>query len=565
MTDRQSNTDSQREEYIKQIKLFLGQECLPGDVIQSWHINERSEGNHVVKSASVRVHPPENSRWDYHAETVFEGPQKLIHRGVCVKSESNPEGGMEFSLEDLVWEFERAMIGPIGMFGMPDLEKAYWLPLISGLVRGVEMPSLTLNKDLRPFSYAVPIDGLSAEQDLKSFFIEDFGVMSGDDDNLFAPILASFDFAASEPALQANVPKAWGVVLARDFLAAEGLALRRARFTADLINFALNTGISHFDTRYDNELLEWDAEVGRSVVSLHPWIVILEPMGEHPPKGWVRPTPLVEHKVDTDLENGYKRISLFAEKFRDASHLGDIQEQSGRRALSDRETKLSAGIQRSLRWLGIASSEENKNDQFIATWISLEAILNCIDYPGVFAGNRRATRNIIRKIIGEMDLPNSEIEPLTVSKDLIRNRVFNNHWPLRTQLAMFAKSFGIELRQGDSELVRDFAKIRNDVFHAGNIESSISKQQLRRLRYLVERLVAAASVYGYEDFESDTPQEIQFGEIGPEGGAAPVFLDGREVSYRLVGDNNPERPLFELTIEGKIYSDRNANISFQQE
>ena len=564
MTDRQSNTDSQREEYIKQTKLFLGQECLLGDVIQNWQINERLEENHVVKSASAIVHPPADSRWDYHAETVFEGPQNLTHRGVCVKSEYHPEGGMEFSFEGLVWELERAVINTIGMFGMTDLEKTYWLPLLTGLVRGVEMPALTLNKELRPFLYAVPLNGLSAKRDLKSFFVEDFGVTSGDDDNVFAPILARFDFAASEPALHANAPKAWGVVLARDFLSAEELALRRARFTADLINFALNAGISHFDTRYESELFEWDAEVGRSVVSLHPWIILLEPGKENPSKGWIRPTPLIEQQTDTDLEDGYKRISLFAEKFRDASHLGNIQEQSGQRALSDRETKLAAGIQRALRWLGIASTEDNVNDQFIATWISLEAILNCVDYPDVFAGNRRATRNIIRKTIDEMDFPISEGEPLAVSKTFIENRVFNNNWPPRTQLDMFAKSFEIELRQGDSELVRDLAKIRNDVFHAGNIESSISKQQLRRLRYLVERLVVAASVYGYEDFESDTRQEIQFGEIGPEGGAAPAFLDGREVPYRLVVDNDVERPLFELTIEGKIYSDRNANISFQQ-
>ena len=564
MADKQSNTNSQREEYIKQTKLFLGRECLPGNVIQSWQINERLDGNHVVKSASAIVHPAEDSRWDYHAETVLEGPQNLTHRGVCVKSECHPEGGMEFSFEGLAWELERSVISTIGMFGMTDLEKAYWIPLLTGLVSGVEIPDLALNKELRPFLYAIPLNGLSAKRDLKSFFVEDFGVTSGDDDNVFAPIFARFDFAASEPALQANVPKAWGVVLARDFLAAEGLALRRARFTADLINFALNTGISHFDTRYDDELFEWDAEIGRSVISLHPWIILLEPGEEHPPKGWIRPTPLIEHPIETDLEDGYKRISFFAEKFRDASHLGDIQEQSGRRALSDRETKLSAGIQRALRWLGIASNEDNVNDQFIATWISLESILNSIDYPDVFAGDRRATRNSIRKTINEMDLPNSGIEPLTVSKELIKNRVFNNDWPLRTQLVVFAKFSGIELRQGDSEIVRDLAKIRNDVFHAGNSESSISKQQLRQLRYLVERLVVAASVYGYEDFESDTRQEIQFREIGPEGGAAPVFLDGREVPYRLVGDNNAERPIFELTIEGKIYSDRNANISFQQ-
>ena len=107
---------------------------------------------------------------------------------------------------------------------------------------------------------------------------------------------------------------------------------------------------------------------------------------------------------------------------------------------------------------------------------------------------------------------------------------------------------------GDSELIRNLAQVRG-------ADPPISSQQLRQLRYLAERLVAAAAVYGYEDLEEDIRHTIHFGEIGPEGGAAPVFLDGREVSYKLVIDNHNERPLFEFIIEGKIYNDNNSHIT----
>ena len=153
-----------------------------------------------------------------------------------------------------------------------------------------------------------------------------------------------------------------------------------------------------------------------------------------------------------------------------------------------------------------------------------------------------------------------EDSQLSIDREFISNRVLNNQWPLRTKLLLFAKSCGVELRSDDSELVGSLAQMRNSVFHTGNDEPAVSKQELRRLRYLVERLVIAASVYGYEDLEDNTLHEIRFGTIGPEGGAAPVFLNGCEVPYRLVIDSHKDQPIFEFIIEGKIYSDRNAKI-----
>ena len=123
--------------------------------------------------------------------------------------------------------------------------------------------------------YAVPLEGLTAKGDRRFFFVRDFGITSGDADDVFNPLLADSNIGKAESVWQPEVPKAWGVVFARDLIEAEGLALGRAQFTADLISFSLRTGMSHFDTRYDSELLEWDVDLGRSRVTLQPWMLIL--------------------------------------------------------------------------------------------------------------------------------------------------------------------------------------------------------------------------------------------------------------------------------------------------
>ena len=138
-----------------------------------------------------------------------------------------------------------------------------------------------------------------------------------------------------------------------------------------------------------------------------------------------------------------------------------------------------------------------------------------------------------------------------------------NQWPLRTKLELFAKAWGVDLKPGDSELVRDLSRLRNEVFHDGRNDPSVSSQQLRQLQYLVERLVSAASVYGYEDIEEQNRYQLQFGEIGPEGGGAPLSLDGRDVPYvlRIVKDQEG-RLVQEFVIEGKIYNELNSDVSF---
>ena len=48
------------------------------------------------------------------------------------------------------------------------------------------------------------------------------------------------------------------------------------------------------------------------------------------------------------------------------------------------------------------------------------------------------------------------------------------------------------------------------------------------------------------------------------GGAAPLTLNGRDVSYSLRMVQDEEGLQFEVAIEGKLYNAQNADISFCQ-
>ena len=457
-----------------------------------------------------------------------------------------------------MWELAQGLVKSVEFFGMSHREMLYWLIRLTDLIGGIRISDLTLDTESRPFLYAVPLKGISSEGRPWSFLANDFGVASGEYENSFEPLLEQLRSVHTQLFWKNSVPKVYGAVFASDMLQAEARALDRARFTADLISFSLRAGFSHFDTRYDSEPLEWDAEMGRSVVSLHPSILLRE---ARVMKGWIRSTPLIERQSDIDLEKNKERIYFFVERFLDASLEGDLGDQTGQREMSERERKLSTGIQRSLRWLGVASNEENINDQFIATWIAMEAILDSIEYPGVFDGDRKPVRDSIRQKIKGITLPKPKEELLTISADLLEGRLLQNQWPLRRKLALFAKACGVDLRPGDSQLVRDLQGVRGKILHAGQDDSPVSRDEVRKLQYLIERLLASASVGGYEDLEGNVRHQLRFGEIGPEGGAAPLFVDGEEVpySFRLFPDQTG-RPVGEWIVDGKIYSEKNADF-----
>ena len=541
------------------VRLRLGDDVFEGKQIHKFEISEFLDGNRVVKTASAVLNPPCEATWDYNSETVLNGPQGLEHKGICVKAIQNTDGEIEMSFVGLMWEFDHATIREARMFGMSPLEIAYWLTSLTGIAKGVEIPDLELDEELRQFFYAVPLKGLTIDGKTKSFTAADFGVRSATDDSLFQPLLEKLQMTNMD-IWKDDVPRAWGVVFARNLLEADALALKRAQFTSDLISFALRSGVSHFETRYKKENLGWDLKKGRSAVSLHPWVLVCE---ADPVKGWIRPVPFTDQRFDVDLDDGIEQIEMFAENFHGASRLGDFVEQTNQALLTERERNIAGGIQRSLRWLGLASQESDITDRFVGTWIALEAILNCIEIPGVFDGNRTSLKNLIRVGIRGMDIPRKPAGVLSISKEMVSNRVFNNDWPLRDRLEIFARAFNVKLKPGESQLVRDLSRIRNEIFHEGKQDVSIDKKQLRRLVYLIERLLIAASEVGYEDVEDDCNHTLEFGKIGPGGGAAPLFLNGKEVPYRFLGTQDEEgNSTMEFVIEGKIYNEGNSTLEF---
>ena len=535
--------------------LYFGDVRFSEQSIKEVIFTNRREGNLGIRSASVNVVPSEELRWNYHAETKLYGKGDLWLTGVCVKASQNNEDGVNLELRGSFWFLERVTLQSLETFGMSNQENMYWLVRLCN-AQVATTPKMDLDTELRPFVYAIPLKGLSSSHG-RSLVIGDSGIVSHEYDTTFAPLLEQLESTKSHEVWHDSNPKVRGVVFAHDMMEAERVALTRARYTADLVNFALRTGISHFATRYETEPLLWDAEAGMTPVSLHPWILLREVKAV---KGWVRQTSSAKLLSENNLDDCIERIEFFADRFFDAHQAENIHTQLGQRILSERESKLFNGIQHSLRWLSIASNEEDITDQFIATWTALEAILDSAEYPGVFDGDREELKNRILASIRGISLPTTTNALLAITTEMIENRILEGRWPTRRKLAMFARAFGIDLQPDDTRIVRDLARARGNIFHAGENEPGLSSVQLEQLRYLVERLVAAASTGGYQDLE-DGHHRVHFGEIGPGGGSAPMFVDDKEVAYdfHLILDKNGQK-VGEWLAEGKIYSQENLEF-----
>ena len=467
---------------------------------------------------------------------------------------------MHFELRSAFWELEQTTTDVIGFFGMEQNEIRYWFLQLCGQ----EIGDLNFVPDNtpRPFMYAVPLKGLKATNTPFSFLQGSTGVASGEYDNVFSPLLAQSEFVNKTPEWSDEVPKAYGVVYATDMLEAEKSALTRASLTADIIGFSLRTGVSHLESRYENEPVEWDAEAARTPVAPHPFIMIVDSKNA---KGWIRSTLTPKPHNDVEGHDHSERIRLFAKQFERATETGDLFDQVHHPPTGKREKKLALGIQRSLRWQAIATEEDDARDRFSALWIALESILNAVEFPGVFEKSRSALRNIIRQQIKDLSIPERSDEPLEISKEMLSGRILQGQWPLHKKLKMFEMAFGVALRPDDLELVRKLSVVRARIFHAHNDDPDLSKPQIQKLQYLVERLTVTASTMGYADIEDDEQHQLKIGQLGPEGGAAPLFLTGRKVPYDAIfTQDSVGKQVWEFIIEGKIYNSENAKLTSKQ-
>ena len=219
MNDRNDTSPQEGTQHLADPKLCFDDDCIEGDALTDASVTFYREGNFLLSSASVRGVPPENSRWDYNAKTTLFDDQELIRTGLCVKSEFESDGSMQFELRSAFWELEQTNTGTIGFVGMEPNEIRYWLLLLCGQ----EIGDLNYVPDNtpRPFMYAVPLRGLRATNKPFSFLQGSSGVASGEYDNVFTPLLAQSEFANTTPEWSDEVPKAYGVVYATDMLEAE--------------------------------------------------------------------------------------------------------------------------------------------------------------------------------------------------------------------------------------------------------------------------------------------------------------------------------------------------------
>ena len=144
---------------------------------------------------------------------------------------------------------------------------------------------------------------------------------------------------------------------------------------------------------------------------------------------------------------------------------------------------------------------------------------------------------------------------------MLENRILQNNWSLTRKLAIFAESFGIQLESDDKRLIGKLSAARNTIFHEGDDSPDLSREQVEQLQYLVERLTVAVSIGGYEDLEDGT-HKFHIGEIGPEGGGAPISIDGKEdvpYEFRATRDKHGHW-VGEWIAEGNIYSSKNMEF-----
>ena len=147
-------------------------------------------------------------------------------------------------------------------------------------------------------------------------------------------------------------------------------------------------------------------------------------------------------------------------------------------------------------------------------------------------------------------------------KAMLKGRLGDNSWPIRKRVVFFAREFGIPLQKGDPEVVKSLGRVRNRAIHTGDIHEGDLGCEIAQLKYLVERLVLAASVCGVRAKVDNGPHKIKIVGIRPgTTGAATIYINGKEVSYVMTTRETPGGTLsIVITSGGLIYDDTNSVI-----
>ena len=523
------------------------------------YIEEESQ-NQLMRRAEATLIPDPNERWTYHQTLEIYRGNKRIDRGVCIHANWDEENTLAMRWNDFSWELDLIQVRYCATLNITGVEQAYWMIRLLHSGQNPGVPGYVPDTTQRVFRYAVPLSGLSNDDTDRLVGHSDFGLTSSDEKDPVNNVIGKLTEGVDKESWAVNVPKVYGTVVACTPLEAEAHALRRARFAADLITFALQAGASHLDTVHDSERLDWDAAESMTTVSTRPWLLLWE---DKTLKGWVHSVPLTFLDNKAQLRKARERLRIFFRHFQRVATSGDAIEQLESSARSVRENRIAKAVQTAVHWLAEAARTLEDEYRLLPVWTALEAVLCAIEYPPIFDKRHADIKKALLTAIDEICDHEDKTDKTEVVRDLLKGRLLNNTWPIPTRLELFAKTFGVKLHEGDTEVVKRLARIRGQAVHTGGHRADGLGCEIAQLKYLVERMIMAASVCGVRVSTGDKKHAIKIVGIEPGAtGAASIYIDGEEVSYTLTLKRRTDgSEAMVIQSDGRIYDESNSVIA----
>ena len=242
---------------------------------------------------------------------------------------------------------------------------------------------------------------------------------------------------------------------------------------------------------------------------------------------------------------------------------GDAIEHLEFSARSVRENRIAKAVQTAVHWLAEAARTLEDEYRLLPVWTALEAVLCAIEYPPIFDKRYVHIKKALRTAIDDIYDDEDKTDKAGVVRDLLKGRLLNNTWPIPTRLELFAKTFGVTLHEGDTEVVKRLGRIRGQVVHTGGHRADGLGCEIAQLKYVVERMIMAASVCGVRVSTGDKKHVIKTLGIEPDAtGAASIYIDGEEVPYTLSWKRRPDgSEAMVIQSDGQIYDESNSVIA----
>ena len=229
------------------------------------------------------------------------------------------------------------------------------------------------------------------------------------------------------------------------------------------------------------------------------------------------------------------RRAIFLRHFQRVATSGDAIEHLEFSARSVRENRIAKAVQTAVHWLAEAARTLEDEFRLLPVWTALEAVLCAIEYPPIFDKRYVHIKKALRTAIDDIYDDEDKTDKAGIVRDLLKGRLLNNTWPIPTRLELFAKTFGVTLHEGDTEVVKRLGRIRGQVVHTGGQRADGLGCEIAQLKYVVERMIMAASVCGVRVSTGDKngspkvhvgPELAEGAPGGPVTGAFPGFSLG---------------------------------------